>query len=236
MFLGDYFIGFIFWLTGVIIAWQLPLRKKKDFHFLRFAFLVMCYTHLAPGAIILKGLNLDSPFGDTIGSHGLGLKTIIYLPICILVIASFAKREILYKNALIILVYIIPLVLFVYLGTTGRFFADTRWIMSAILYLLSITTFFETKFSTLILHQLSYLGSISYSIYLLHWPLALIIRKYLPISGNTEAFILKLLLWIVVTFALSYYLEKYFQPMIKKYFFKNNKTIIPVLSSAEKVW
>jgi peptidoglycan/LPS O-acetylase OafA/YrhL len=67
--------------------------------------------------------------------------------------------------------------------------------------------------------KLTATGKISYSIYLLHVPVAMLIKKFVFISDLKTEVIVKYILWITITFALSYLLERVMQPAIKRFFF-----------------
>ncbi|MEX8548193.1 MAG: hypothetical protein V5804_11380, partial [Mucilaginibacter sp.] len=117
--------------------------------------------------------------------------------------------------------YTIPSVVFIYLTLHHRIFENERWIMCLVFWLCSLLFYGERKLSALILHKLTAIGKISYSLYLLHVPVALLIKRKIFISNPTIEITVKYVLWIVVTFSLAFVLDRVFQPAVKKYFDRN---------------
>lgn len=48
----------------------------------------------------------------------------------------------------------------------------------------------------------------------------LIVNKYYPYSGTMSAYVQKFILWTILTFLLSYFMEKIIQPRVNAFFFK----------------
>ncbi len=214
-FITDYTIGYTFWLCGLGICWFFPVSRTIKVSFLSYLFLIVAYHHFAIGLVFLKGLNLESKI-----NHGLGLEILWYLPLCILVISDIAGRKLPYRLYFQTITYLMPIVLIFYLVITERLMEDTRWISSTIFYLLSLVLFAEKSCSAIVLKSLSFIGSISYAIYIYHWPLMLIVNKYYPYSGTMSAYVQKFILWTILTFLLSYFMEKIIQPRVNAFFFK----------------
>ncbi|ACU06091.1 acyltransferase family protein [Pedobacter heparinus] len=214
-FLTDYATGYIFWLFGLGICWLLPASKVVKVSFLSYMFLIMSYQHFAIGSVFLKGFNLYSE-----NKHGLGLEILWNLPLCILIISDLAGRQLPYRRFFLILSYLMPLFLVIYLVITKRLTEDTRWIASTLFYLISLALFAEKTCSAIVLKGLSFIGSISYAIYIFHWPLMLIVNKYYPYSGTMSAYLQKFIVWTILTFTLSYFAEKIIQARISAFFFK----------------
>jgi len=217
MFITDYAIGYIFWLFGLGICWFFATSEKVSYSFLSYMFLLISYNHFAFGAVFLKGLHL---FNEN--KHSLGLETLWNLPLCILVISDVSGRLLPYRRLFVVIAYLMPIFLVIYLLITKRLFEDTRWIACNLFYTISIILFFERKYSKILLNSLSFIGGISYAIYIFHWPLMLIVNKYYPYSGTMSAYLQKFVIWTVLTFCLAFFMEKVTQPRIRAFLLKSN--------------
>jgi peptidoglycan/LPS O-acetylase OafA/YrhL len=214
-FLSDYAIGYLFWIAGLIIVWRAKPARLHTFRFLSYAFLMMACNHFNIGNILLKAFGMYSG-----KESALGIDVLFNLPVCLLVFCEIAKRELPYKKVFTGIAYGLPLLLILYLTKTHRLLQDIRWIACTILYALSVILYGEKKISTYILHKLQFTGSISYAIYAFHFPLALLVNKYLPFKGTLYAWCSKFIIWMALTYLLSYWTERILQPRIKKLFFK----------------
>lgn len=219
MFITDYAIGYIFWLCGLGICWFFTTNEKVTYSFLSYMFLIISYNHFAFGSVFLKGLHL---FNEN--THSLGLETLWNLPLCILVISDVSGRLLPYRRIFVVISYLMPIFLIIYLLITKRLFEDTRWIACTVFYVISLMLFLERKCSKILLNSLSFIGGISYAIYIFHWPLMLIVNKYYPYSGTMPAYLQKFAIWTVLTFALAFFMEKIIQPRIREFLLKS-KTV-----------
>jgi hypothetical protein len=230
MFLADYSVGLLSWLAGLTIAWYLKPSTTTHFAFLSYACLLICYNHFDIGGILLKTLHLSTDL-----EHGFGLEVLFNLPLCVLTVSDIAKRSLPCRRAIIAFVYALPALLILYLIYSGRILQDTRWIVSSICYGLAVLLMGERKLSTLLLKKLSFTGSISYAIYIFHFPIALLVGKYFPFSGSPVAYWIKFLVWIVLTFLFAYIGERILQPAISKFFIARRPAVAtPVAIGAER--
>jgi peptidoglycan/LPS O-acetylase OafA/YrhL len=67
-----------------------------------------------------------------------------------------------------------------------------------------------------------WLGSLSYGVYLVHYPLLIAFNKVSYLSGTWQTFTVRFALLIALTIGLSYVLEKVLQPRIKAYFLEKH--------------
>jgi len=86
---------------------------------------------------------------------------------------------------------------------------------------LSLIFYSEKRFSAAILNKLTFIGKISYAVYLIHIPVALVIKKTIFINSQPIEIVVKYLLWIIITFSLAVLLDNVFQPAIRKYFIRS---------------
>jgi len=212
VFLSNYINGFYFWVLGLIVAWSLikaTPAKQLSIPLISMVMLHLCQNHLGVGVIIL---------------HLLGIYTksnfnwLFDIPFCLMIMAILTNKDNAFLRFNKILSYSLPACVFIYLILHHRLLEDTRWIMCLIFWILSLLFYFEKKISAFLLDKLTLVGDISYGLYLLHIPVAYIIKKTIFINNQGTEIVVKYSLWILVTFALSFLLEKKLQPAIKKYF------------------
>lgn len=215
LFISDYTIGYLFWITGLIIAWYVPPNNDKKVRFLSYIFLIMAWNHFSLGKVVLKGTHL---FDDR--DHGLSLDILFYIPLCIMIISDVSNRKLFLSRAITLYSYLLPCLMIIYLLITDRLFESTRWLMSTVFYLLALLLYSETRLSAVILKKLTFLGGISYAIYLFNWPLMIIIGKYYPYNSTMSAYIQKFIVWMILTIILSFVAERVMQPKIRAYFQK----------------
>lgn len=217
-FMGCYFNGFYFWLLGLILSWNLiskqPAAPKNIVPFISIIFLHLSLNHLGMGQIILHTIGIYT--------HS-NLNWVFDLPFCLMVMSTLTRRDnrLLQYNKLV--TYTLPVCVFIYLVITKRIFEDTRWVMCLIYWVLSLLFYFETRISAFIMNKFTGIAKISYGLYILHVPIALLIKKYIIIHNQLAEVTLKYLLWLILTFSLAYWLELHFQPAVRRYFTKNEK-------------
>lgn len=217
LFVSDYIDGYFFWLSGLIICYKLKDKQYTNVSFISYMALIVSFNHFGLGQVILKGIFKNYQLESIIG-----VANIITLPLCILVISDVAQKELPFRKYFVYYSYTLPLLLITYLLITKRLLADDRWIASGIFYVVSIVTFFEKKYSSVLLSKLQLVGSFSYAIYILHFPVALIIKKFMPIHGSQLGFWIKFIIWSMTVFSLSYFLERIIQPKIKQLFLSHH--------------
>ncbi|HVV55287.1 MAG TPA: acyltransferase [Mucilaginibacter sp.] len=211
LFLSSYINGYYFWIMGLIIAWNVFKTGEPQYRkisLLSILFLHLCMHHLVIGEIILRAAGIHTPTN---------LNLLFDLPFCLMVMSTLTARHSAFLKYNKILAYSLPAFVFIYLILHHRITEDLRWIMCLIFWILSLAFYFEKKISAFLLERLTGVGRISYALYLLHVPVALLIRKTVFISNIPEQIIVKYSLWLSITFTLSYLLERKAQPVIKKY-------------------
>jgi peptidoglycan/LPS O-acetylase OafA/YrhL len=96
------------------------------------------------------------------------------------------------------------------LSNEGLLIAATQMVLGLAL--------FGWKVSTNIMSSLSFFGSISYGIYVFHMPVMNFMHRFSTFSGSPISFMVRVLIWIVLTIGTSYILELKMQPIAKRWF------------------
>jgi peptidoglycan/LPS O-acetylase OafA/YrhL len=211
LFLSSYINGYYFWLMGLVIAWNVFKDAKPEYRkipLLSILFMHISTHHLVIGELILRAAGIHTQTN---------LNWLFYFPFCLMAMGTLTGRHNTFLKYNKILAYALPGLAFAYLLLHHRLTEDMRWIMCLIFWLLSLAFYFEKKISGMLLDRLTGVGKISYALYLLHVPVALLIRKTIFISNMTGQIVVKYALWLGITFTLAYLLERKAQPAIKKY-------------------
>jgi peptidoglycan/LPS O-acetylase OafA/YrhL len=209
----SYLNGFYFWVLGLIIGWsifQAEVPKDRSIPLLSMLFLHLCQHHLGVGEIILHTLGIHSPTN---------INWLFDIPFCLMIMCILTAKDNAFLRFNKILCYSLPACVFLFLIFNHRIFEDLRWIMCLIYWLLSLLFYFEKRISAFLLDKLTGIGKISYALYLVHVPVAELIKKTVFISDQKTEIIVKYTLWVFISFALSLLLERIFQPAVKKYLF-----------------
>lgn len=223
--LGGYLSGICFWIAGLYLSKikevNSSLKIKPIFSLFICAVL---YNQLVPGIVLLNGVGLKSLSQLSIVSFA----DLVTLPFCLLFVIEAGNLKV--KNHLLNFLYcftfIIPLLILVFIVYKGRLNESLRWEVCSVLFLLSSLTYF-IKQQTDFLSKAAYWGSLSYAIYIIHYPIGYYLGSIYQASGIFEDIII-ILIWGIITFVLSYLLEKEIQPGIKKRYYPSleNKTLI----------
>ena len=157
--------------------------------------------------------------------HTLGVYTqvnadwLFHLPFCLMVMCTLTQKNNTFLKINKVFCYTLPAFVFIYLAVHHRLGDFLLWKMSVGEWVLSLLLYFETRVSGFLMNKLTGVGKMSYAIYLLHIPVAMLIKKTVFIQDQTIGVTVKYVLWFTVTFALSYLLERVMQPAIKRFFF-----------------
>lgn len=211
MFFTNYLNGFYFWVIGLLIGWKLIDGNNKTFAvpLLSMLFLHLCQQNLGLDSIVFNVLKIHS---------NTTFHWIVNVPFCLMIMSILTQKENTFLRYNKVLCYILPAIVFIYLILNHRIFEDLRWIMCLIFWVLSLIFYNEKRISAYLLDKLTGVGKISYALYLLHYPVAFLIKKTIFINYQPMEVVVKYLLWLILTFSLAILLELFLQPKIKKYF------------------
>jgi peptidoglycan/LPS O-acetylase OafA/YrhL len=208
--ISGYAVGWIFWLAGLWISWNVPqAENKKKVPLLSYLCLLIASNHLGMGLVVLNGLGLKNPNALFINLSDLSL-----FPICFLLISFITQRYFPAIKWMQRLSFLLPSFNIILLLLIGRLGENISWSTSA---LLVVAAFCSLKIfvSPDWLSPISYLGSISYGIYIFHMPIMHLVHDWLPFNGSLSTFLLRAVIWLILTISLSHFLERHIQPKIK---------------------
>jgi len=231
----SYLFGFTFWLCGLIIA-KLFNTKELNTNFtllLSNLFLMLSlgfYNSLTSITAKIAQLVFNHYFEFAPNIYwfkrAITFLDLTYLPYCIMFIIVFSGYTFKYKKPILIFLQLLPLIKisllgFLYFSNNHSLVYTTEFTGSAIYYVISLFLFFINSeklevIATYIIKFGIWIGSISYGIYIIHFPILIIFKQINFFSGSILSFIVRVVLFISLTFFISYLLEKKFQPWVKR--------------------
>jgi Predicted acyltransferases len=217
-----YSLGFVFWLTGLYIVRNVPKRSQKYEigKYLSLIILFIIYDKLNSLNIEFSKLNLIPTINLPWYKQAIDITDLTFLPLSVLIILIFTNREIKYQKILEITVFAIPVPILLVLLIKGNLWnaENLKTLISGCFYLFSIVLWFvnfkrnfgKTK-------ELGFqLGNISYAIYIIHFPILVLLSKINFFSGSLFTYLIRLITYITVVLVFSYLLEKKYQKFIVK--------------------
>ena len=212
-FIAGYSSGWIFWLSGLLLAWKVKPSSQTESFFPLISYILLFHAtnHFVTGKSILIGLGFNNSVASFVNFSDLTI-----LPICILIICEITRRYFVGFIYLRLICFLIPIFHMTWLIANGSVLQDPQSLVAS---LFTMTAIFLIKYETSadILKKATFMGRISYAFYLLHMPIAILMHKYFPWQGTVFSFSLGLLIWLCITVLLSAFLELIIQPKIKHY-------------------
>jgi peptidoglycan/LPS O-acetylase OafA/YrhL len=244
--LGSYAYGLLFWLGGLLLSRRLasvaPARVPAQVLVSCLLFVLCIDQYNLFDTLLHKAVQAVAASGHvtlhTYWSHvALPVFDLAYLPYALVLLLVFTGRRVPHLlgllRALLLfsalnLVYVVRHALAGDLRTT--FYAlPTLFLLAALGWQFWRRPVVE-RLSRHILRGGAWLGSLSYGIYLVHYPLLLLLHQLPLLSGTKWSFSLRFALLLLLTIGLSYVLEKQLQPYLRARFFKPKPVLTPVLA------
>jgi len=242
---ASYCFGFCFWIAGVIIARYFIDKDSNPIDYVKllgYLFLLMSVSYFdvyksisQRAANFILGHPLVYNYDGNINHWfkiAFSFSDFIYLPYCFVGILLFTNSKFKYKNAILLIVQILPIYFLINIALTYKW-RTLHFFMPVLFYGLSWALFFFRpgflkKMALWCLEFLAWTGEISYGIYLFHVPMLLLFNRLHFFSGSLFSFLVRVLLYFTVTYFIAYLAEKKYQVKLRELFFpKKNTAAIP---------
>ncbi|QKG58379.1 acyltransferase [Hymenobacter sp. BRD128] len=226
--------GLVFWLLGLIISQLSALKNQEKISYqtlLGCLFLVLCITqfnlfdtllHRIVNALHTTGtfLGVTEFFKIAITNFDIADAPMSFLIICVFV--NNGKYNF---NLYLKILLIISSINLIYVGKHLRQ-GDldlTMYVMPTIFLIFAMICVFIRNswlehIGKKIIQAGIWLGSISYGVYMVHYPIMLLLNRIKVFSGSQITFAVRVVILFALVLLLSYLLEKVIQPRIKNYF------------------
>lgn len=226
---GSYSFGFVFWVSGLWLAQSTYLPKLYSSRWLLFGLLCLFLGYgvlnpLTTAVIIIAakiGINNGLPDAPSIEFHDLAA-----LPFCFYVFLRFTNHTV--KGGSLILAAFILSVFAYYAHMVHKYGFHSSEVMYLLLPIIIFTigsilvviSFFRPASTDPILPATVFLklGAISYGIYVIHFPLGVMLSHIPYFSGSALSFSARLVIHLLLVLGAGYLLELKIQPWFKARF------------------
>lgn len=227
--LSSYAYGFFFWVAGLWLANTpnlFPVRNASRGELASMLVIFMAYPILNPFmlATLLARTKLHLPLAPSTGLN-IPIDDLFQLPICLYFLLRFTNRTIRLGGWLIAAIIASGLLFFAYMAVRyGVASGEANYFLPALIGLvvgaisLWVTTRSKQSQPEPVSATLIKIGSISYAVYAIHFPISLLLSRVGTFSGTAISFLGRLALELLLVLMLSYVLERKLQPWIKERF------------------
>ena len=212
VFLGSYSCGWVFWAAGWQLA-RLPERPVGAPPLPVLTWVLLAYAaHEICGVLrILNALGLHNTDSGMVSIGNLGL-----FPPIVLLLAAVSNRQLPYQGLFSALAWLLCLVPLAGMLWTGRLWSQPNWVMGGGAVLLAAACLGVRTSGWL--RWFGWIGGISYAFYVVHFPLLFALERLPLPRGTLLAYSGRVLVWLVLALALSWFLERHFQAWIRTRF------------------
>jgi peptidoglycan/LPS O-acetylase OafA/YrhL len=213
--LSGYLLGFFFWIFGYLLS-KVVFKKNETKLSYRMLISLMFFILSTSYKTISLPENIGNFFDQSPG--GIIIQDLLFLPFSVYCILIFTNTNFRFNKLIKIIIYFSPILIF--FPFIYNLYLPESYYLKFSFYLISLLFLIDIKFveivSFKIINSCIYLGSISYAIYVIHFPLLSYFNKIKLYSGNILNFSIRLTLYLIILILLSILFEKYFQPWIRK--------------------
>ncbi|QDA58917.1 acyltransferase family protein [Hymenobacter jejuensis] len=225
--LSSYSVGFAFWLSGVALARYVKQQVKKVPYALMLSMLLLLLAvqrfnllDTVCRVLVTKlGFSLTFPDSVTWPEKIIPVVDLAYLPFCIGMLLIFSGKKFWLRRLIIAFLLLSPLYTFRYLYTQWGAYDVNEWVLPTVFYVAALVIYLLAKrlnsLARPIIYLLSRTGTISYGLYIIHFPLLYGFSQIPFFSGSPYTFITRAMLYLGVCLTLAYLLEKKFQPRVR---------------------
>jgi len=211
-----YLVGFLFWLSGFWLSRSNTDILVDESKFASVFVLLLGCSYLNSATVALSKLPIhhgENVLLDVvINVEDLGLYCA-----CLYAMLVFTGKFHKQSKWIFCATILISLSHLAVLLKSGGFFNNPVFMLPAVFVIFAIFLYF-IPLPNFSLNPFVWIGKISYAMYVIHAPLIFAFGYIVFFSGNLLTYIVRLVLFFVITFGLAYFLELKLQPIIKKVF------------------
>jgi peptidoglycan/LPS O-acetylase OafA/YrhL len=231
----SYCLGLLFWILGLGISRRSAASQQEQPAYqvmLSCLLLILCIAHFNPFHALMSrgikaaGVNVAFPDGVAWG-HTIAFADLSYLPFALVIILIFVDKHIRYKLLFLKILFVLSSINIVYVAAhlVKGDLDISYWALPTLFFVLAVLCLFVhsrwlEEIGKRVIRFGVWLGSLSYALYLAHFPLLLLFSRIKLFSGMWQTFALRFSLLFVLTISIGYLLEIIIQPRIKAFFFR----------------
>jgi len=217
-----YVTGFFFWCTGLALT-KLP-KEDKPINYnalLSLLFLLLTYEYLNGAGDIVNAMLARFDKATSISKHN--MDTVVNFSdlgsyvICLVTLCSFASVRLKGLKFMTYALYALSWFTLTYFIYKGSYFHSNIFYVPSFFLVVSTFLFFYKKPIITSLSRLSFIGTMSYALYVMHMPILYIVGLIPQFRGSDTSYLVRVLVCVAIIFPLSYWLERMIQPKIKKW-------------------
>ncbi len=215
--LPGYALGFCFWVSGLWIARNCSeFAEKVRLLPTMFYFLAIENILLYNGWVtrILSLVKVPSMMkGKFLAQEIIQLNDAILLPFCFIIIICLSGITMKYKKVVFLLLQLIPLAILAIAARHGHLPAPLK--VSAALLVVAGILYFVPLNETLFVKAGLWLGSVSYGIYICHFPILVLFGRLPFAVGSKVGYGIEVIIYLALTLLAGWWLEKKVHPFLK---------------------
>ena len=226
-----YGFGFIYWLLGLGLSRSFAataVDKPRFQVLLGCLLLVLCVEEYNLFSVVLRrafssvGVTFMFPGNYSPKIAALNLFDLSYLPFALIIIITFIGKRFPYRLLFLqVLAGICAATLLYHVARSPlpkiAFVQPALYTLFALVCLLVRSAWLENA-GRHVMRVGIWLGSLSYGIYLAHFPVMLLFGRITAFSNTWQYFIIRVILFVLLSVCLGYILEKVIQPRVKNLF------------------
>jgi len=217
--ISAYSIGYCFWLTGLSIAQNLK-ADKQGIKLIPLLLYIMAIDNITSGTYISRLISImKQPIPGVIqywSQNIISIDELISLPFCFVIVLFFSGKDFKYKKYLFLLIQTFPL--YVIYAQIKHPTHDIHHFYVGIIYLiLACLSYFINIPEGFIRKVGIKLGSWSYGIYIIHFPILFLFGRITVFSDNLLYYIIRVILYLSIVLFSAWFLERKLQPVFKNW-------------------
>ncbi|WP_073109111.1 acyltransferase family protein [Hymenobacter daecheongensis] len=228
--LSSYGFGFTFWLTGLILARYAGRLPHRQHSYQLLLAVLLIFTSFqafnAPTAIlqrltaVVAGNRLEFlPGGDTFTTI-LSFYDLAWLPYAVLGIIVFAHKGFRHQKVVLGLLLLVPAFTARHILAAWPSFDVAAYGLPSLCYGLGLLLLLHDfawveRLAKPVIGGLARIGTLSYGLYIVHFPFMLLAMRLSFFSGSAFTFWVRFAVAVGASLLTAYVLEKKFQPWVK---------------------
>ena len=223
-----YSFGYCFWLLGLYMARGLnESNSKLNLPACMFYILgienIIGKTSFFNITVLISKIKAPVEKNDLRiwSQHMITLNDLLLIPYCFVLVLFFAGKDFRYKAIFFIVLQILPVFL-VYSAFKHTINIDPQFYFGMVCLIIALFMYFVHLPDGYLRQTGLKSGSISYGLYIIHFPILFLFGRISLANDNLFFYIIRVILYLLITLLAAWILEKKLQPKFKKWLMPGN--------------